>query len=235
MEIPRLCICLLTYDRLEYAMMTLRALLTNARYSGPLLVHIADDGSSPEYRRTLLELAASFQQVEGVSVSNSERGGYGASYNLAMQTVHAMAGIILPIEDDWQLLKPLNLDALVEVFFQADWVGCIRLGYLGFTQPLGGQVVHIAGQSFLYLDPDSPEPHVWAGHPRLETRRYERDVGPWTAGLNPGATEFDVAQRRNARQGVLWPLDAGTCASQRADSLFAHIGTIQARTDQRDD
>jgi len=227
-EVPRLSICLLTYNRLEYAMTTLRSTLTNIEYSGPLLVHIADDGSSPEYRKALLDLAASFHFVEGVSVSNSERGGYGANYNLAMQSVHSHAGIILPLEDDWQLLKPLNLDELVQPFFEADWLGCIRLGYLGYTQPLVGEIQSIAGQMFLVLNPDSAEPHVWAGHPRLETRRYQREVGPWPVGLDPGTTEFEVAHRRNARQGVAWPLDIGVCGSQRDSSLFAHIGAVRA-------
>lgn len=227
-EWPRLCLLLLTFDRFEYAERTLRSTLDRLHYSGPLSVHVADDGSPGDYRERLIEIAGGYAGVQGVSVSNSERRGYGANYNLALQVVHSFADVVLPLEDDWELQRPLDLDELVRVFAEADWPGCVRLGYLGFTQPLHGTVVSLAGRLYLHLTPESPEPHVWAGHPRLETRRYQRDVGPWTEGLDPGTTEFEVAHRPAARQGVLWPLDLCLPASQHGMSLFAHIGAVPA-------
>jgi len=222
-------ICLLTFDRLDYAIKTLRSTLDNIVYDGNLSVHIADDGSSEEYRQTLIDIAGGYKNVQGVTVTNSERGGYGRSYNLAMQTVHLYADIILPLEDDWELCRPLDLHPLVEAL-QTGEFGCIRLGYIGFTQPLRGELTHVAAHTYLRFDHDSPEPHVWAGHPRLETREWQRSVGPWPEGLDPGSTEFSVAHRPEARKGVAWPLDL----IHPVGDLFLHFGAWQARTDQRE-
>src|SRR5580765_205440 len=109
----KIAICLLTYARTEYAVRTLRSTLDNVRYSGQISVHIADDGSKPEHRSELYYLAGGYKSVQGVSVSNSERGGYGRNYNLATQAIHGACDYALMLEDDWVLLRPLELDVLV--------------------------------------------------------------------------------------------------------------------------
>lgn len=230
MTAPSVCILLLTYDRLTYAEKTLRSALDNIQYSGKLSVHIADDGSSQEYREHLHALAGGYEKVAGVGMTNSERGGYGKNYNLALQQVHGHSDIILPLEDDWELVQPLDLDRLVQVLADED-IGCIRMGYIGYTQELRGKFVWVAGMHFLLFDPDSPEPHVWSGHPRLETKEWQRSQGPWDEdALDPGSTEFAVAQRQKSRQGVVWPLDL---IHPRGD-LFEHFGSCQARMDQKE-
>ena len=102
-------------------------------------------------------------------------------------------------------------------------VECLRLGYIGFTQALTGSLVHTPAGVVFRFHGDSPEPHIFAGHPRLETREFERRVGPWPEGLAAGKTEFEVCQRDEARQGVGFPLDL---IHPRGD-LFAHIGALE--------
>ncbi len=219
---------LLTYDRLEYAERTLRSALENILYPGGLSVHIADDGSGEQYQNRLLMLAGGYVNVHGTSVSDAQRSGYGTSYNLGLQVVHNFADIILPLEDDWDLPRPLDLEPLV-MALQEGKFGCIRLGYIGFTQPLRAEFVEAAGLKWLLLDPESAEPHVWAGHPRLETREWQRRLGPWPQGdYDPGTTEFMVAKRPESREGVVWPVDLVPTTG-----CFAHFGTVQAREDQR--
>lgn len=227
-----LCIVLLTYaperdhPRAEYARLTITSTLDNLRTTQPLAVHIADDGSPEEVVNELWEIAGGYANVQSLSRTNAERGGYGKSYNLATQQIHSHADFILPLEDDWILDRPLNVDPLIDALTGTD-LGCIRLGYIGFTQELRGTIQFLAGQAFLRLDPDSAEPHVFAGHPRLETRDFERRVGPWPEGLAPGQTEFAVAHRPESRRGVAWPLDLGPPTR----GIFLHIGTVQARDD----
>jgi len=220
---PNLCICLLTYNRLEYAQRTLRSALDSLHYSGELRVHIADDGTGEEYRQGLKELAGGYSHIASVGMSNSERRGYGANYNLAMQTVHSHSQIVLPLEDDWQLMRPFDLDPLVMALDEKKF-GCIRLGYLGMTQPLYGEFVIANGIIWLLLDPESAEPHVFAGHPRLETVEWERTVGPWPEELDPNTTEFVVTHSVDARTGVVWPVALLTTNG----GLFAHIGSERA-------
>jgi glycosyltransferase involved in cell wall biosynthesis len=230
---PVLTVCLFTYNRLDYAIRTLRSTLGNIRYTrGPIHVHIADDGSCEGYVDALWKEAAD-HYVAAVTATNAERRGYGASYNLATQAVHTFSTYILPLEDDWELLRALDLDTLTEDLDYFGFPGrleynqgaCIRLGYMGWTRRLDASFIESgSGRKYLWLDSASPEPHVFAGGPRIETVAWERHVGEWPEGLNPGDTELAVATRRNARDGVLWPLDL----VKTWGDLYAHIGTIRS-------
>lgn len=228
MDWPTVALVLFTFDRKEYAERTLRCALDLINYSGRLIVHIADDGSPEGYANDLERIAGGYPHVQAVSQSNARQRGYGASFNLATQHVHLVADVVLALEDDWELVKPLHLDPLV-LALRDSRLGCIRMGYIGYTQPLHAEFIEVDEQHFLLLDPHSAEPHVFAGHPRLETVAWERSVGPWPEDFNPGATEMSVSVRWEARQGVAWPVDL---IHPRGD-LFAHIGTVQARHDQR--
>lgn len=222
----KICICLLTYNRFEYAETTLRNTLDNIKYPDPVSVHIADDGSPGDYRQRLVDIAGGYPNVQGVTVSNSERGGYGRNVNLATQVIHLHAHCVLMLEDDWKLIRPLDLEPLVNALNADVGIDCIRLGYLSFTQAMRGELLNIAPEwnKYLLFDPKSEEPHVFAGHPRLETVAYQRRVGEWQEGLEPGMTEFVITHRPEARMGVAWPLDL---VHPRGD-LFAHIGAIRS-------
>ncbi|HEY6009439.1 MAG TPA: hypothetical protein VIU40_14025 [Geobacteraceae bacterium] len=233
-EYPPLTIVLLTYSesvtgpRARYAKRTLEAVRENLRYSGPIYLHIADDGSPSEHVKKLIKLTEGWD-LAGYTVSNSKRAGYGANWNIATQFFHPRSGIVLPLEDDWELPKPLSIDGYVRTLTTPEaGINCIRLGYLGFTNPLFGVLRRHGGITYLLLDADSPETHVCSGHPRLETVPWERAVGPWDEGHDPGWTERLWCERRQARMGIAWPMDAPTWGT------FAHIGTVQAREDQRE-
>lgn len=244
MTLPTVTVVLLTYqpvgrnERTQYAVRTVESLMKNLRYDGgDLRFHIADDGSQNEhvaaisrefdqsllvkrsgrwYRRTDRQ-----EWTDESTVTDARRGGYGRSYNLASQYAHGNGEYILPIEDDWVLTRPLELTPLVQALEQNPQFGCIRLGYLGHTQPLYGQFLFLNGSTYIELAATSPEPHVAAGHPRLVTRTWERNIGPWIENTAAGATEFDWCRREPARHGVLWPADL---VHPRGD-LFAHIGS----------
>ncbi len=224
---PRVTILLLTYEdgARKTAAPTLRAALDNILYPGELSVHIADDGSQPGHVDALRELAGGYSHIKTIGSTDAARRGYGASYNLATQRIHPSTEVVLVLEDDWELSRHLELAPLVETlwFSREPEIHTIRLGYIGMTQPLWCEVVNTAGGKMIYFDPDSPEPHVSAGHPRLETVTQQKKIGPWAEGLAPGATEFEWCRRREARTGIAWPLDIGP-ASQRSDSLFRHTG-----------
>lgn len=222
MELPSVCIVLYTYEdgERQTAPETLCSALDRLGYSGPLHVHIADDGSIPGHVDQLREIAAGYPHVQSVGASNAQRSGYGRSYNLATQQTHPHHSIFLALEDDWRLSRPLDIDPLVETLTRTNGIDCIRLGYLGFTQPIRGDFAHTPGGVMALLDPASMEPHVFAGHPRIETVEFQRRVGPWLEGLPAGQTEFDVSTRDDARRGVAWPADL----IPPRGGLFEHIG-----------
>ncbi len=217
-------IVLFTYDRFEYAVMVMNAIADHLITPEPIRFHIADDGSPREQQEELYAMA-DLMWGNDVSFTNSERRGYGGSYNLATQQVHLHSEYILCLEDDWVLTRDFDLAPVLEML-QHPRIDCVRLGYLGTSQPLRGEVAHVAGQSVLLLDPDSPEPHIFAGHPRLETRDFQRRIGPWPEGLPAGQTEWLVCHRPESRQGVAWPMDV----LRSTGDLFVHIGTIPSES-----
>lgn len=231
---PKLMVMLLTYSdtpdgpRAMYARETLRSTLEKLRYSGQISVHIADDGSPEAHRSTLYDIAGGFENVHGITWTDAKRSGYGASYNLATQVVHAHVGqdgIVLPLEDDWRLAHEMDVDGYVQALISSQ-LDCVRLGYLGFTQELRGWLIQGSTTAFLKFDPTSAEPHISAGHPRLETARHQHWIGPWDEGVDPGTTEIMWCSRYEARQDVGWPMDTPR------GGWFHHIGSVQARSDQ---
>lgn len=219
----RLAVVLLTYNRLEYTKQTMESFYRHVTPKPHL--HIADDGSPGGYVTKLVDFAKKIG-VPSVTVSNSERGGYGRNVNLASQYTHTYADYVFMLEDDWELLRPLDLNALAGDLDALPQIDCIRLGYLSWTQPMWGQLYAGPTYKYLLLNGDSPEPHVFAGHPRLERVSYQREVGPWPEGLDPNQTEFAIAHNRRARWGVAWPLGND---GREGYGYFAHIGTERAR------
>lgn len=213
-------VCLCTYNRLAYAQATLRSISDNLQVTGDLNLHIADDGSPPGYVEALLSEAGRFKRV---TVSDAQRGGYGRNVNLATQTLHKFDDVILMLEDDWVLIRPTSFDDLIAAARATD--GTIRLGYIGFTDTLRGVLEFHAGQLLLEFDAYSPEKHVFAGHPRLETVSRQREMGPWPEGLNPGHTELTICGRKAVRHNVFWPMSVNPHSGY---GLFAHIGTEQS-------
>lgn len=212
--------------RVQYAHKTLRTFLQNVSVDPPdeLCIHIADDGSYDGHTIDMINIARDFGLEP--TMTNSHRGGYGSNYNLATQSLHEYCDIVLPLEDDWEVMRPLNLSPLVSAIAGSEGrIRSIRLGHLGFTQEFRGELIHSFDQKFLLLDPDSLEPHVFAGHPRLETVEYERSVGLWLENIAAGWVEVDITRRRAAREGVAWPLDLCIPGSQIAGAIFAHIGS----------
>jgi LmbE family N-acetylglucosaminyl deacetylase len=215
------------HARAHYAERTLTSLLENLSVgvTDEFHVHIADDGSPQEHIDMLTSICERYGQT--YSFSQSNRRGYGGSYNMATQILHGDYDLIFPIEDDWQLLKPLDLGPIAKAIEESNGeIRCVRLGYLGFTAELRGKLVYSANQLFLLFDPTSPEHHVFAGHPRLETVDFERGIGPWPENLRAGDVEWEVTHRYPARVGVVWPLDLAIPAGQVAGNLFGHIGSV---------
>lgn len=211
-------ILLLTYNRLGYATRTLETALEHIKTKAHTIsVHIASDGDDDDYMQHLRAICMNREVPH--TTTNSHRSGYGANYNLATQVVHQWARYVLPLEDDWVLTRDLDLDLFLGALDELR-AGCMRLGYIGYTQELRGTFESAYGRHWLRLDPTSPEPHVFAGHPRLESVEWERGVGPWPEGLAPGETEFSVAHIPESRYGVIWPMQE----IKTYGDMFVHIG-----------
>ena len=215
-------------ERERYATETLTTTLRHLRTTHELRLHIADDGSEAGYTMRLASIAKLIKPEMPLTFSNSGLTGYGSNYNLAMQEVHKWADYVLPLEDDWSMNRPdgFDIDPIIRVL-NDNVFDSVRLGYIGYTQSLFAEFIYCNDLHWLRLDPDlSHEPHVFSGHPRLETVAYEKRVGPWPTGLTPGATEWHVAtQMPESRKRIAWPLGL---AGDVKNGPFAHIGTVKS-------
>jgi hypothetical protein len=207
-------------ERVEYALRCFYS-LQKLEASEELWFHLADDGSSQAFRDELMHHARE-RYGENTSVTNSEDRGYGASYNRSSQSTHSIADIILPLEDDWEVCREFNLDAFAQVLREGHF-NCIRMGYLGYTDTLRSTFRYHHGLHYLELDPDSPEKHVFAGGPRLETREFQRTLGEWPEKLGAGSTELAVISRSASRQKIAWPMSIAPYGD-----VFLHIGSLKA-------
>ena len=214
-------VVLYTYNRLNYAKETLNSLMNNIDYSGKLNLHIADDGSPKGYVDELLDFVELRNVFTDITWSNSNRNGYGASHNLAMQHVLDKSNCLLLVEDDWVLIRRLNLDYYYHIAYPSY---CVRLGYLGWTQTLKGTLVKVNSFTMLKLDEYCAEPHVFAAHPRLVGKQWQENQGKWPENMSPGDTEFKVAQFDNSRINVLWPLNS----IHTNGDMFVHIGKVKS-------
>ena len=221
-QVDLIVLCLFTFNRMREARLTLESAAKSLRASEDIWLHIADDGSSQEYRDELLDLARSLYG-ERVSITNSARSGYGGNYNAATQVIHYMADLILPLEDDWQLMRELDLDPIAKVL-RAGHFNCVRLGYIGYTKELRATLRWYENLHWLEFDSESPEKHIWTGGPRLETVAFQRNLGPWPDRMEQGQTELEVCGREESKIGVAWPIDI---ISIRGDA-FSHVGTYKA-------
>ena len=216
-------IALFTYDRLDVAKRTLESVAANLVTTDELRLHIADDGSSQEYRDELVELGRRLYGQQAVTVTNSQQRRYGGNYNEMTQVVHQITDLVLPLEDDWELVRPLDIDPIARVL-RSGLFGCVRMGRLSYTYVLKAKFVWAEDLHWLELDPESEEHHVFAGGPRLETVEFERAVGPWPEGLLAGETEVLVSGRPAARHGIAWPVSL----ILPPEGAFAHIGAVKA-------
>jgi len=215
-------VMLLTYDRFDVAKRTLESVAANLQQSDPIWMLIGDDRSSQEYRDALLDIAHRCYG-ENVSITNSERTGYGGNFNAAAQMVHHISDIIFPLEDDWQMIRELDVDPIVTVLREGHF-NCVRMAYLGYLKELWGVFRHHEWLHWLEFAPNSPEQHVFTGGPRLETAEFEQAIGPWPENMDQGDTEILVCARDAARQKVAWPVDL----IKPGGDVFKHIGQYKA-------
>lgn len=245
---PRLAIVLLTYERTQYALEAIRSTLEgntpesaiHGEAKEKVHVHIADSSSSPEHRFAILDSVTNmWDYVSAVTTSNVPStlngGGYGASMNAAWKVVSEQVPdhkYTLWLEDDWELFAALDLQGIMDdMDANGQLWGCTRLGHIGYTQPLRGTLVQPfgdqGGRHYLLFDPESPEPHVFAGGPRIEARWWTEQLGRWPEGIRPGDCEWQMCHRPESRRGVAYPVDMihpygsayGHCGSTRSTDV----------------
>ena len=221
-EWPRMAVCLLTYERTEYAVRTVQSVCRNFQYEN-LAWYIADDGSRAEHVSEIVSaLEAEKATVFG---SHSERLGPGPSWNLAIEKALGQADFVLWLEDDWELNVSLQIEPYVKLLQEVREVGMVRLAHMAIDLDL----YSVGHNGIHYLRVEKSQPYTYSGNPSIRSRRYFRayDWYPKTNQANPGECELwhdDHMRRKETGPEVWWPINL----PGGGWGPFGHIGQKQS-------
>lgn len=213
---PPVIAMVITYQRTRLAVETIRSVKLKVDYPN-IGFHIADDGSSPEHIKRLLEEIGS---TYSVTTTNANHGGVGRSMNLGMAECLKRADLILWLEDDWVLPAPIDLRPCVEAL-QMEGLGMVRLGRL--SEGLKAKTLAAADRLWWRLEKNGAQ-YIYSGNANLRHRRFCQAYGPYSEGLKPGETELAYCAKFNATPGadIIWP------AWLTPEQTFQHIGDMQS-------
>ena len=222
-ELPRVAIVLVTSHRLSYAIRTVQALCDNLQYSAQLAWYVGVDGDDQEHLQTLLDLLSKNEQDifghHAIDFVPGERLP-GKSWNMAWTAAHDWSDVVLWMENDFVLTRPLNIDAYVRLLMENEKVGMVRLGLL----PINLNMTSMGFNGIMYLQMWRNMQYGYSGNPHLKHRRFADAYGPYNEAIEPGETEveFDARFRTTSGPEIWWPPALGDYGA------FGHIGREQS-------
>ena len=199
-EFPPVIVLLITFERTEVALTTIRGIKERIRYPN-LGWHIADDGSNGNHIKTLAnEIGPEYE----ISTSNTGGHSVGKSMNEGVARCLERADIWLHWEDDWYPNMEIDLLPCVELLQQNEEIGMIRLGRL--STDLHGKTIVGGDRLWWQLDKDK-QLWTWVGHAAVRHRRFHDAYGIYPEGLTPGKTELGMQSNVMYKKGpeIVWP------------------------------
>lgn len=206
---PPVTVVVCTYNRPVELQATLRALDENLYYPArreKVRVVIADDCSPDGYMETILGWPVwKHLGQPGISRTNVNSG-WGANVNGAL--AHVDTDLVLFLEDDYVLKKPLNLGLGVTFMLKTPDVGLLRYGGIAG----GSYVLHMhetdvsdylpdyrdgmglpGKATYFLIDSSSPDLYLYSNTPHLKRRAFHEFYGPYHEGRKLGHTEESFA------------------------------------------
>src|SRR3990172_7535200 len=148
-EFPTIAAVMVTYNRTELALRTIRGLGNFLAYPPEKVSwYVADDGSPKEHVDTILrEIVGCGFTIIGYHNQKFSPGTFfpGKGWNLALRTAHTKSPFVLFLEDDWELRLPLAVSPYLRLLHDREDVGMVRLGHLAV-----GSKVEIVGHSGIH-------------------------------------------------------------------------------------
>lgn len=205
-----------TYKRTELAAQTLQALKKNLKYPH-LAWHIADDGSGKDHIDTLVNIVGS------ATITDAQRGGVGKSKNLALTVAFRQTPYVFLLEDDWELIIPLDLEPHVKLLRDVPTAGMVRFGFLGGHMEAEYDDWNGPFTPYWKLKPGSGM-YVYSGQVSLRHKRFYDALGLHKEGIAAGEEEEELCWRYNQIKNppdIFW---SGHYACTIWNSPFQNIG-----------
>lgn len=191
MELPTISCLILTYNRREMVLETIRRLQEHLKYSGNIQYVVSDDGSDDGTQAALLE------EFPGLALVQNNRVGLGASNNRGLERCWANGDIVLQLQDDLYCQKDLPLDLHVEKLLADETCGFIRLwGVAGhrYQGALEGGYWRVWW--------NSPELYIPSDRPHIKHGRFHAFFGYYPEGRKTAETEEAFCHQCKDRAGL---------------------------------
>ncbi|MHC4207630.1 MAG: glycosyltransferase family 2 protein [Planctomycetota bacterium] len=211
-QLPPVCINLLTKDRTDYAVTTVKNALDKLHYDGHLDWYVSDGGSSQEHLDQVLSPIPDNMLWD----YHSENTNPGACWNIGIREILKEYDIYLRLEDDMVIKSPMDITVWVKLLMTQWQVGMVRLGQividLNCYTVKFPTYTHVGYTEEVYLAVYRRNPYAFSGHPALFHKRFHDIYGMYPEGLSPGKTEVAMdTQIKAKKEGplIVFPYDMG--------------------------
>ena len=195
-DVPQVDVIIVTWNRPKEVAETFNSLRENLRY--PNLHFIIADGHSEPSVQDFMR-----RELEGAEiVVPPRRGGWGADVNLALRRSQAL--YVFMIEDDYPLLRPIDLMPAVRVLGGRKEIGMVRYRALaGHDLTCRLREAHIDGDTYQVWQilRSSAFLFCYTHGPHLKHRRFHEHYGLYAEGLMLGDTEVEMCWRWKKNPG----------------------------------
>lgn len=217
MDYPDITVAIISYKRPEILRETLGQFFDLLRYEGEIRYLVSHDGDASETRKLLHDKLGWHNVVK--IIGEGERRGLGANNNQALRGCDT--DIVLHTQDDYHLLKPLDLTEHVEKLLVDETAGWIRLKLTAgqdFTATVKDRYWRVSWHSQgHYIASDQPHLKHWP--------RFHGYYGMYLEGVTVVETENEWVGRSKGL-GQLhpdWP-EVLIPTSSQSDSSWLHVG-----------
>lgn len=203
-----------TYNRPDIVIQCVYALRNRLNYSGTIHYYIGNDGEPfSAAQKTFLNFA-------DITILDAPKRGLGANLNHLINAT--TEPLILQLDDDHILDKPLDLDRHAAMLESNPQAGVIRLCLIAGHHYFAS----LDGSSYWWLAWTSPELYLCSNRPHLKRRDFHAFAGLYPENVKLGETEEGFCHQAKDRASaldyvcpsVLVPLDVLT------ESSWQHVG-----------
>lgn len=213
MNLPPLSVILPTYNRPDVLSKTIRYLNQNLIYSGKVRYLVGNDGDPLDeaWKKSVEDVPAE------IIVFDVPTGSLGANLNRLLEN---SGDLIMQMDDDHWLIRPMVLDRCVEFLYSEPRAGWIKLMGVASHRYIG----YLEGM-FWRVDWESPEVYIPSNRPHLKRKKFHEKYGYYASDLKLGQTEenfchrcIDASRLNVEKLYVYVPLDIKT------ESSWDHVG-----------
>jgi len=243
LELPQITILLITYKRLAEIRKTIDALRRHLVYPKDKITWlIADDNSGDGYLDDIISTPR-YKTIAFETSITEQNCGWGCNVNKALRAVNTE--FVFMIEDDYLLMKPLDLRVGVALLAVKPHIGMLRyrgsagtaLVYHQMEADISPYVpdyqdgVGLPGKlNYFLIDGGSPDLYIYSHGAHLKRTSFHQFYGAYPEGLKLGVTE--EAYAHVVKDGMMIPnAPAIAFLPDFVNMWFDHIGESRQLTE----